>query len=100
MNNTNNCTEEKCVVCNSYELLLGLLAEGATLEEAHAMIIEDVIEGFIETIEEDENAYEQGHDDGFKAGYLSALQNVRGNVDNHIDMLIGECDCDGCCEGE
>jgi len=82
----NTTQEEKCTTCTAYHVFTSLLAEGLTLEDAFHVVLDEVIEELYE--------------DGFQVGFVSALENVRGNLDNHIGMIIGTCDCDGCCEGE
>ena len=99
MTKVEKCNEEKCVVCDSYEVLVSLLADGATLEEALDFVLDGVVEEFIES---EESAYERGLHEGFSNGYISALEGLQEISELTINKIKGDkqCDCDGCCEGE
>lgn len=92
--NNQECEAEMCLVCDSYNTLIALLAEGLTLEDAFVDVIQDVL------MSVNDEMYGEGYRAGFKDGYISVMKNVNEQTGNIINQLEDVCDCDRCCEGE
>lgn len=94
--NKQECNTETCLVCDSYNTLIALLAEGLTLEDAFVDVIQDVL------MSVNDEMYGEGYKTGFTDGVLDAFTGIREKADNVIKAITEEdtCDCDGCCEGE
>ena len=93
--NNQECNAETCLVCDSYNTLIALLAEGLTLEDAFVDVIQDVL------INVNDEMYGEGYQAGFTDGVLDTFAGIRDKADNVIKAITEDiCDCDGCCEGE